>query len=67
MRQVLRAGDWEDPEGWDGMGREAGEGIGMGTHVNPRPNHVNVWKKPLQYCKVICLPLIEINLKIYIF
>ena len=22
---------WEDPEGWDGMGREEGGGIGMGN------------------------------------
>ena len=24
-----------------------------GTHVNPWLIHVNVWQKPLQYCKVI--------------
>ena len=44
---------WEDPEGWDG--REAGEGMGWGTHVNPWLIHVNVWQKSLQYCKVISL------------
>ena len=33
----------------------------MGTHVNPWLIHVNVWQKPLQYCKVISLQLIEIN------
>ena len=32
----------------DGMGRELGEGIGTGTHVNPWLIHVNVWQKPLQ-------------------
>ena len=25
MRQVLRAGDWEDPEGWDGEGGGKGD------------------------------------------
>ena len=29
----------------------------MGTHVNPWLIHVNVWQKPLQYCKVISLQL----------
>ena len=45
------------------MGREEGGGIGMGTHVNPWLIHVNVWQKPLQYCKVISLQLIKINEK----
>ena len=40
----------------DGMGRE----VGGGTHVNPWLIHVNVWQKPLQYCKVISLQLIKI-------
>ena len=48
---------WEDPEGWDG--EEAG--AGWGTHANPWLIHVNVWQKPLQYCKVISLQLIKIN------
>ena len=39
------------------MGREVG---GRGTHVNPWLIHVNVWQKPLQYCKVISLQLIKI-------
>ena len=46
-----------------GMGREAVGGIGMGTHVNPWLTYVNVWQKPLQYCKVISLQLIKINEK----
>ena len=29
----------------------------MGIHVNPWLIHVNVWQKPLQYCKIISLPL----------
>ena len=37
---------WHIPEGW--MGREVGGGSGCGIHVN-------VWQKPLQYCKVISL------------
>ena len=45
----------------DGMGREGGSG--WGTHVNPWLIHVNVWQKPLQYCKVISLQLIKINEK----
>ena len=48
---------WEDPEGLGGEG--GGRGIGMGKHVNPWLIHVNVWQKPLQYCKVIILQLIK--------
>ena len=41
----------------DGMRREM-EGVsGWGTHVHPWLIHVNVWQKPLQYCKVISLQL----------
>ena len=36
-------------------------GSGWGTHVNPWLIHVNVWQKPLQYCKVISLQLTKIN------
>ena len=32
-------------------------------HVNPWLIHVNIWQKPLQYCKVISLQLIKINEK----
>ena len=35
--------------------------MGWGTHINPWLIHVNVWQKPLQYCKVISLQLIKIN------
>ena len=42
------------------MGREVGGGgSGWGTHVNPWLIHVNVWQKPLQYCKVSSLQLIN--------
>ena len=36
---------------------------GWGIHVKPWLIHVNVWQKPLQYCKVISLQLIKINKK----
>ena len=42
-------------------------GTGWGTHVNPWLIQVNVWQKPLQYCKVISLQLIKINVNIYIY
>ena len=60
MRQVLRAGALGRPRGirWRGKWeRESGWGI----HGNPWLIHVNVWQKPLQYCKVISLQLIKIN------
>jgi len=47
---------WDDPEGWDGEGGGRG-GSGWGTQVHPWLIHVNVWQKPLQYCKVISLQL----------
>ena len=34
-------------------------GSGWGIHVYPWLIHVNVWQKPLQYCKVISLQLIK--------
>ena len=60
MRQVLSAGALGRPRrmGWGGRWEE---GLGWGTHVNPWLIHVNVWQKPLQYCKVISLQLIKIN------
>ena len=42
---------WDDPR--DGCkGRWKG-GSGWGTHVHLWLIHVTVWRKPLQYCKVI--------------
>ena len=62
MRQMLRAGALGRPRGMGWGGRwEAGSGCG--THVNPWLIHVNVWQKPLQYCRVISLQLIKINRK----
>ena len=34
-------------------------GSGWGIHVYPRLIHVNIWQKPLQYCKVISLQPIK--------
>ena len=41
----------------DGMGVEVGGAFRMGTHVHPWLIHVNVWQKPLKYCKLISLQL----------
>ena len=60
MRQVLRAGALRRPRGMGWGGRWEG-GSAWGTHVNPWLIHVNVWQKPLEYCKVISFQLIKIN------
>ena len=60
MRQVLGPGALGRPRGIGWRGRWEG-GSGWGIHVNTRLIHVNVWQKPLQYCKVISLQLIKIN------
>ena len=62
MRQVLRPGALGRPRRMEWGGRWE-EGSGWGTHVNPWLIRVNVWQKPLQYCKVISLQLIKINEK----
>ena len=54
MRQVLRPGALGRPRGI----RRGGES-GWGIHVKPWLILVNVWQKPLQYCKVISLQLIK--------
>ena len=63
MKQVLRVGALGRPRGMGWGGRWEG-GSGWGTQVHPWLIHVNVWPKPLQYCKVISLQLIKINEKI---
>ena len=60
MRQVLSASALGRLRGM-GWGRRREGGSGWGTHVNPWWIHLNVWQKPLQYCKVISLQLIKIN------
>ena len=62
MRQVLGPCALGRPRRIRWRGRWEG-GSGWGIHVNPRLIHVNVWQKPLQYCKVISLQLIKINEK----
>ena len=51
---VRRAAIKKSANRWEG-------GSGWGAHVNPWLIHVNVWQKPLQYCKVISLQLTKIN------
>ena len=47
---------WDEPEGWDGDG--GGRGVQDGEHMlHSWLIHVNVWQKPLKYCKVISLQL----------
>ena len=62
MRQVLRPGALGRPRGIRWRGRWEG-GSGWGIHVTPWLIHVNVWQKPLQYCKIISLQLLKINEK----
>ena len=57
---MLTVGALGRPRGKGWGGRWNG-GSGWGTHVNPWLIHVNVWQKPLQYCKIISLQLIKIN------
>ena len=52
---------WEDPEEWDGEG--GGRGDRDGEYMYIQGWFVNVWQKPLQYCKVISLQLIKLNEK----
>ena len=54
--RMLGAGALGWPRGMEWGGRWEG-GSGWGTRVHPWWIHVNVWQKPLQYCKVINLQL----------
>ena len=58
MRQVFGPGTPGRPRGIGWRGRWEG-GLGWGIFVNPWLIHVNVRQKPLQYCKVISLQLIN--------
>ena len=46
--------------GWGGWWEG---GSGRGAHVHPWLIHVNVWQKPLQYCKVTSLLLNKLKKK----
>ena len=54
--RALKAGALGQPGGMAWGGRWEG-GSGWGPHVHPWLIHVNIWQKPLQYCKVISLQL----------
>ena len=47
---------WDGPEGWGGEGGGRGLQDG-GTCVYPWLNHVDVWQKSSQHCKIIILQL----------
>ena len=46
--------EWNKAMGWGGTWEG---GSGWGTHVHPWLIHANVWRKSLQYCKLISLQL----------
>ena len=54
LMPIRRAAIKKSANRWEG-------GSGWRTHINPWLIHVNVWQKPLQYCKVISLQLTKIN------
>ena len=58
MRQMLGPGALGRPRGIGQRGRWEG-GLGWGIHLKLWLIPVNVWQKPLQYCKVISLQLIK--------
>ena len=73
VKQITSPGWMHETSAWtwctgktqrDWVEREVGGGIGWGIHVYPWLIHVNVWQKPLQYCKVISLQLIKKKIKI---
>ena len=52
----LKPVHWDNAEGWDGKGD--GMGVQDGGHKYTHGYfHVNVWQKPIQYCKVISFQL----------
>ena len=66
VKQIASPGSMHETgvQGWctgmtqrDGMGREVGGSSGWGAHIHLWLIHINVWQKPLQYCKVISLQL----------
>ena len=43
---MLRAGAWDDPEGWDGMGREVGGWFKKGSTCTPMASCEECMAKP---------------------
>ena len=43
---------WDDPEGWDGMGREVEGGFGMGNTCAPMVDSSQCMAESIQYCEV---------------
>ena len=43
---------WDDPEGWDVMGREVGRGFRMGNTCTLMEDSSQCMAKPIQYFKV---------------
>ena len=43
---------WDNPDGWDGMGRDVGGGFRMGKTCIPVVDSFQSLAKPTQYCKV---------------
>ena len=67
VKQIARPGWMHETsaQGWctrmtqrDGMGREVGDGIGMGNTCKAMADSCQCMAKPLQYWKVISLQLI---------
>ena len=54
VQETIRVQKMGWPRGmiWEGRWEE---GSGWGTHVYPWRIHIDVWQKPIQYCKVINL------------
>ena len=72
VKQITSPGQMHETSapGWctgktqrDCVERKVEGGQGWGIHVTPWLIHVNVWRKPLQYCEVIGLQLMKINEK----
>ena len=63
VKQITSPGWMHETSAWAWCTGKTQWGIGRGIHVYLWLIHVNVWQKPLQYCKVISLQLIKINEK----
>ena len=64
--RVLRVGALGWPWGMRWEGRWKGNS-GWGTHVHLWLIHVNIWQKPLQYCKVIQFSSVQSLSRVQLF